>query len=121
MCSPKILHQLGLHGLARPGLRSVDDVTHQTHTSPLHAPCMHNSMNDMATVQIRNVPDHVVDVLKRRAESESRSLSDYLGGLLTDFADRPTQKEVFERLAQLPVLDLPSSVEIIEAERNQRP
>jgi len=44
-----------------------------------------------------------------------------LGGLLTDFADRPTQKEVFERLAQLPVLDLPSSVEIIEAERNQRP
>lgn len=48
-------------------------------------------------IQIRNVPDRVHEVYKRRAAAAGKSLQEYLLADLTDRADRPTMKEVFDR------------------------
>ncbi len=50
----------------------------------------------MATVQIKNVPTDVHQVLRRRAAAAGQSLQEYMLASLTDFARHPTQEEVFE-------------------------
>ena len=44
----------------------------------------------MSAIQVRDVPDDVVDVLKRRAERSGMSLTEYLRGELNRIARRPT-------------------------------
>jgi len=50
-------------------------------------------------IQIRNVPDEVHEVYKRRAAAAGMSLQEYLLADLTEQADRPTMKEVLDRIA----------------------
>lgn len=57
-------------------------------------------------VQIRNVPDELVQELKARAAAHRMSLSDFLLVRLGDIAAEPTLDDVLDRLAALPRRDL---------------
>jgi len=54
----------------------------------------------MPSVQIKNVPDDVHQVLRRRAATAGQSLQEYLLARLTEDARNPTQAEIFERINQ---------------------
>ena len=49
-------------------------------------------------IQLRNVPDSLHRKLKARAAMEGMSLSDYLIGVISQSAERPTLNEIRERL-----------------------
>jgi plasmid stability protein len=51
----------------------------------------------MPSVQIKNVPDDVHAVLRRRAASAGQSLQEYLLARLTEEARQDSLDEVFER------------------------
>jgi plasmid stability protein len=51
----------------------------------------------MTALQIREVPDHVLLVLKSRAEREGQSLAAYALRVLTQHVSRPTVAEVMAR------------------------
>jgi len=70
-------------------------------------------------IQIRNVPDEIHRTLKARAALAGQSLSDYLLDEIRQVAERPTLKEMLERLAQLEPVESPwSAAELIRAERD---
>ena len=52
----------------------------------------------MATVQIKNVPPDVHQILRDRASKAGQSLQAYLLAQLQDQASKPTIKELFERV-----------------------
>jgi plasmid stability protein len=54
----------------------------------------------MPTVQIKNVPPDVHQVLRRRAAEAGQSLQEYMLAYLTDFARKPTVEEIFDRIEQ---------------------
>jgi plasmid stability protein len=54
----------------------------------------------MKMVQIRNVPDEVHRQLKARAASEGRSLSEFALTELRRALERPTRRELVERVRQ---------------------
>ena len=59
--------------------------------------CEHaSSMSRM--IQLRNVPDELHKVLKARAAMEGMTLSDYLIAEVSRVAERPTPREMRERL-----------------------
>jgi plasmid stability protein len=51
----------------------------------------------MPSVQIKDVPEDVHAVLRRRAAEAHQSLQEYLRSRLIDEASRPTLREVFDR------------------------
>jgi len=51
----------------------------------------------MPSVQIKDVPDEVHAVLRRRAAAAHQSLQEYLRSWLIDEASRPTVDEVLDR------------------------
>lgn len=51
------------------------------------------------TVQIRGLPEEIVDTLKARAESRGQSLAAYLRDLLTQEASMPPVEEVMAGIA----------------------
>lgn len=57
-------------------------------------------------VQIRNVPDDLVDELKARAAAQRMSLSDFLLARIAEIAEEPALEDVLDRLAALPRRDL---------------
>jgi plasmid stability protein len=72
-------------------------------------------------IQIRNVPDELHRRLKSRAALESLSLSDYLLREIRQTAERPTLREMAERLAARPATRLRiSPAEILRQERTRR-
>jgi plasmid stability protein len=76
----------------------------------------------MATVQIKNIPNDVHRVLRRRAALAGQSLQEYMLAFLTDFARNPTLDEVFERLGRLSGsrIDARFAVDSIRADRDSR-
>ena len=52
----------------------------------------------MATVQIKNVPPDVHQILRDRANKAGQSLQAYLLAQLEEQASRPTNKELFDRI-----------------------
>lgn len=52
----------------------------------------------MSSLQVRNVPDDVLRVLKSRAANAGQSLSEYVLAELTASADRPSIEELTERI-----------------------
>lgn len=50
-------------------------------------------------IQIRNVPDELHRTLKARAAREGMTLSDYLLSEVEKIAEKPTLRELMERLA----------------------
>jgi antitoxin FitA len=75
------------------------------------------SMSKM--VQLKNVPDDLHRVLKARAAMEGMSLSDYLIAEVRRSAERPTPREIRERLAKLtPVVTTTSAADAVRAVRD---
>ena len=80
--------------------------------------CKHvNNMSKM--IQLRNVPDALHRRLKARAANEGMTLSDYLIAEIRRVAERPTVRELRERLRERePVLVEQSPAEMVRAERD---
>ena len=47
---------------------------------------------------VRNIDADIHATLTRRAASEGKSLQEYMTGLLTEFASKPTMAEVLEKI-----------------------
>ena len=73
----------------------------------------------MSVIQIRGVPDQTADRLKRRAEDQGKSLSDYLRGELERIAIQPTLAEMLERVATRPPVRGRSAASILREERDR--
>ena len=72
-------------------------------------------------VQIRNVPDEFHRRLKARAAVEGMSMSDYILREVGKALERPTRREVLERLRTRPVRRLTRRAsDVIRAERDGR-
>jgi plasmid stability protein len=72
-------------------------------------------------IQLRNVPDDLHQVLKARAAMEGMTLSDYLTAEVRRTAERPTPREMRERLSsRAPVRPTISPAAVIRAERDSR-
>ena len=69
-------------------------------------------------IQVRNVPDALHRKLKSRAALEGLSLSDFILREMEKVAERPTMKELAERIASLPPVKYDRSPgEILREER----
>jgi antitoxin FitA len=72
-------------------------------------------------IQVRNVPDSLHRKLKSRAAMEGISLSDLVLKEMEHIAERPTMKELFERIASRTSLKYKiSPAEILRQERDSR-
>jgi plasmid stability protein len=72
-------------------------------------------------IQIRNVPEGLHRRLKSRAALEGLTLSDFLLKEIEQIAERPTLKELAERLAtRTPVHYKISPAQILREERSRR-
>lgn len=67
----------------------------------------------MATIYVRDVPEEVTSVLKRRAADEGKSLSAYLAGELARMAARPSNAEVVARLRKIDRSQGPGMADIL--------
>ena len=76
----------------------------------------------MRSVQIKNVPDDVHQVLRQRAAKAGQSQQEYLLALLVKSARTPTLDEVFDRIDRDSGsrLTLEFAVESIRADRDSR-
>lgn len=71
-------------------------------------------------IQLRNVPDDLHRTLKARAALEGMSLSDYLITEVRRVAERPTVRELRERLAsRSPVKPRVPPARAVRAERDR--
>lgn len=64
----------------------------------MHAVCTYPG-GVAKNIQIRNVPDDVHEVYKRRAAAAGQSLQEYLLSDLTEGAGRLTMREALDRIA----------------------
>ena len=75
----------------------------------------------MTSLQIRNVPDELHRRLKARAALEGQSLSEYALGELRRAMQRPTRRELVERVATFERLVVAeSAADAVRAERDAR-
>ncbi|MCY4257306.1 MAG: hypothetical protein OXE04_03340 [bacterium] len=75
----------------------------------------------MATLQIRNLPDELHRRLKARAALEGQSLSEYALGELRRAIERPTRRELIERVAAFERITVTeSAADVVRAERDSR-
>ncbi|MDN5918643.1 MAG: hypothetical protein L0I76_26680 [Pseudonocardia sp.] len=75
----------------------------------------------MKLLQIRNVPDDVHRRLKARAASEGQSLSELALAELRRSLERPTRRELVERVQRRDAAEVTeSAVEALRAERDAR-
>lgn len=71
-------------------------------------------------VQIRDVPDDAIAVLRARAAAAGMSMSEYLRGELIKLAGRPTVEEVLSRARRRATGDGPSKETIVAVIREMR-
>jgi antitoxin FitA len=76
----------------------------------------------MPSVQIKDVPENVHAILRRRAANAGQSLQEYLLGRLVEEASRPTLDEVLDRAGQRAGGSLPlaTAADAVRSERNSR-
>jgi len=76
----------------------------------------------MPSVQIKNVPDDIHRVLRRRAADAGQSMQEYLLALLADHASKPTLAEVFDQIDQRTGswITMSEAAELIRADRDAR-
>ncbi len=75
----------------------------------------------MTSLQIRNVPDDLHRQLKARAALEGQSLSEYALGELRRAMQRPTRRDVAERVAAFErIVVSESAADAVRAERDSR-
>ena len=74
----------------------------------------------MANLQVRNVPEDILQALKAKAAKNGSTLSDFLRAELAIIAHRPTTRELRERLRQRePVRLKPTAAEVIRDWRDR--
>lgn len=72
-------------------------------------------------IQVRNVPDGLHRRLKARAAEEGLSLSDFLLHELRRVAEKPSRREILERIGARESVVLPeSAAQLVRAERDAR-
>lgn len=72
-------------------------------------------------IQIRNVAENLHRTLKARAAMEGMSLSDYLLAEIREIAERPTLRELKQRIERRTPVKLPvSAAAVVRAERDAR-
>ncbi len=72
-------------------------------------------------IQIRNVPEELHRRVKARAALAGMSMSKFILRELEKSLARPTRRELLERIAKLPELELKeSAAEVIRRERDRR-
>lgn len=72
-------------------------------------------------IQIKNVDESLHRKLKIRAIEHGMSLSDYLKRELASLADRPTNKDVFDRLRKLSTVELKiSAADMVREDRDNK-
>ena len=75
----------------------------------------------MSTLQIRDVPDEVKDVLKVRAAKAGQSLSEYTLAQLRHLTEEPTLEELWERIKMRGAVETETSAaDILREERDAR-
>ena len=75
----------------------------------------------MTSLQIRNVPEELHRRLKARAALEGQSLSEYALGELRRAMQRPTRRELMERVAAFERITVTeSAAEAVRTERDGR-
>ena len=76
----------------------------------------------MPTIQIKDVPDDVHAVLRRRAATAGQSLQEFLLGRLNEEAAMPTLDELFERIGHRSGgrIGLQQAVKAVRADRDAR-
>ena len=76
----------------------------------------------MPSVQIKNVPQDVHRVLRRRAAEAGQSLQEYLRARIVEEARRPTLDEVLRRVGERSggQVSLTEAVEALRDDRDQR-
>ena len=94
-----------LTGLRRPDARPhLDAQAARGPPGPLHTTCMHyiqvHTVEGMALVQVRDVPEVTLNALKAQAAERGLTLTAYLRAELEKLAARPTNAEIVERLAR---------------------
>jgi antitoxin FitA len=81
---------------------------------------MRLSLSHATMIQIRNVPDTLHRQLKSRAALAGMSLSDYLLGEIREVAERPTIRELRDRLRhRTPTTPSVPPAEAVRAERER--
>lgn len=75
---------------------------------------------DMKNVQVRNVPERVHRVLRRRAAEAGQSLQEYLLKLLEESAARPSMKEFLDWASQQTGGKIEDSGRLIREIREER-
>lgn len=75
----------------------------------------------MSTLQVRDVRPETAEILKRRAEAEGVSLSEYLRGQLDRIASVPSRSEVLGRIAVRSAPELEPAVSALARAREERP
>jgi plasmid stability protein len=76
----------------------------------------------MPAVQIKDVPDDVHEVLRRRARAAGQSLQEYLRSALIAQARQPTLQEIFDEVERNPVTSsapLEATTALVRAARDQ--
>jgi antitoxin FitA len=82
---------------------------------------MHSdSMEIMANVQVRGVPEDVHRRLKSQAALSGQSLNEYLLARMTDIAKLPTVPELAARIRERTPYEGPSSASLIREDRDRR-
>lgn len=71
----------------------------------------------MAAIQVKNVPEHLHDSLRRRAAREGMSIGDYVLAVLRRDLALPTQREWLEQLARRRPVE---EVDVVGALRDSR-
>ena len=77
----------------------------------------------MATIQVREIPEELCEVLRRRARRAGQSLQAYMLDQVVALAQRPTKDEAVARIEAITasgrILELPIAtiVEDLDAER----
>jgi antitoxin FitA len=72
-------------------------------------------------VQLRNVPPEIHRRLKARAAIEGMSMSDYVLREVRKALDRPTRREILDRLMARPVRRMKrSAADVIRTDRDSR-
>ena len=78
------------------------------------------SMNRVANIQVRDVPDDVHRRLKSKAAAAGQSLNEFLLERMRELARVPTMAELAERLREHGRYEGPSSAAVVRDDRDRR-
>ncbi len=52
----------------------------------------------MATIQVREIPESIYEVIRKRARASGRSIQSYMRDVIVDLASHPTTEEILDMM-----------------------